>query len=143
MAHFSRNRRRADGHNPYCRTCVAHGDTRQAPREPAVAEQRCSKCGELLPASEFHKHKRSRTGLSHVCRTCRKTRLRPFRQKPTVQLPAQLVCTACGLQKDINDFDVKRNCTFGRREQCRACFAILRCQRREALTAQRLRSDEQ
>jgi hypothetical protein len=143
MAHFSRNRRRADGHNPYCRTCVALSDTRQAPLESAVAEQQCSKCGELLPASEFHKHKRSRTGLSPVCRTCRKTRLQPYRQQPTAQLPAQLVCTACGLQKDINDFNVRMNSTFGRREQCKACFAILRSQRHEARAAQQLRSDEQ
>ena len=35
-----------------------------------VLEKRCSKCGETKPASEFHKHCRSKDGLRWQCKVC-------------------------------------------------------------------------
>jgi len=38
----------------------------------------CTKCGRSLPLTEFHKHKITKDGLSHVCKDCSRERLRAF-----------------------------------------------------------------
>lgn len=35
-----------------------------------VTEKRCSKCGQVKPASEFRRHGRSKDGLWKICRKC-------------------------------------------------------------------------
>lgn len=37
-----------------------------------VEQQRCGKCGRLLPASNFHLSTTRKSGLNHICKSCRR-----------------------------------------------------------------------
>ena len=37
---------------------------------PSVAEKACSRCKQVLPASEFYPHRRMKSGLQSHCRAC-------------------------------------------------------------------------
>lgn len=39
-----------------------------------VTEKRCSKCGRILPAEAFYKHKTTKDGLHPYCKECQKER---------------------------------------------------------------------
>jgi predicted HTH domain antitoxin len=40
--------------------------------EPAVETKRCSKCGQVLPITDFNKSKANKDGLQNYCRDCQK-----------------------------------------------------------------------
>ena len=43
--------------------------------------KKCSKCGEILPESMFHKRSRSKDGLSYQCKDCVKRRQQKYYQR--------------------------------------------------------------
>lgn len=77
---FPRHPKSRDGHTSVCAECYSkkmkavHAKAEAAhPSEVLQAGQRrCSKCGRVLPVSEFARRSKSKDGLQYECRDCKK-----------------------------------------------------------------------
>lgn len=43
--------------------------------------KKCTKCGEVKPHTEFHKHKQTKSGLKSRCKSCNRKEAREFYQR--------------------------------------------------------------
>lgn len=94
------------------------------PQRPAVAEKRCTKCGETKPLTEFYV-KDKRTGrLFSWCKAChlRMAAARyvpaPPRVKPVV---TEQECIGCGRVLSAKQFHIKNTRTGRRHARCKDC----------------------
>ena len=53
------------------------------PETMEVETKRCSKCGRVLPVSDFNKNKKAKDGLQNHCRECHKEMMRQYHIKRT------------------------------------------------------------
>ena len=85
----------AEGRSPTCRRCEAVGRAGAHYRKPtgtggratvanppSVESKWCPDCERDLPASEFHRNCRTRSGLQTYCRSCQITRVRGISRQP-------------------------------------------------------------
>lgn len=75
---FPRHPKSRDGHAPMCKECYsakmkeAQKKVVRPPKEKAPeGMRRCTKCGRLLPVSEFGACKKNKDGLHYECKDCR------------------------------------------------------------------------
>lgn len=74
LTEYFADRRAADGRQSWCKRCNSRASVAaaiQRAQTRTVTEQTCTRCKNTRPAEEFPKDKRSPTGLSLWCRTCR------------------------------------------------------------------------
>ena len=89
ISNFGRHSRTKDGYQPCCRECQSqmnkghkkrgpfeHNEAPAKPEEPEKIPdgmKKCSRCGKILPVSEFRKHKDTPDGLQYYCKECQVT----------------------------------------------------------------------
>lgn len=72
-------KRIADGHLDQFRFCTAHGPINSGPRQKSdkdlwpIGTKRCTKCLEIKPFDDFHKHKTAMFGYNTICKLCRES----------------------------------------------------------------------
>lgn len=77
---FPRHPKSRDGHTSVCAECYskkmkavhAKADAAQPKESLPEGQRRCSKCGRVLPVSEFARRSKSKDGLQYECRDCKK-----------------------------------------------------------------------
>lgn len=120
-----------------------------APAEPVVPEQsaepaavipdgmkRCSKCGRILPVTEFNKNKAMKDGLQYMCKDCdRKTARGAKKAYRERQQAAKLealrlqqesgvkVCRCCGRSLPLDQFGRHGKALDGLQPICKECKA--------------------
>ncbi|GAQ85847.1 hypothetical protein KFL_002570150 [Klebsormidium nitens] len=124
---FSVNKRRGDQVDYICRSCRSVSAKTLEPHVPTDAPQRCLKCQELKPASEYNRNIRHSTGLYASCKECLKemARERQHRLEATgVYTPRESkFCWRCEVQKPISLFYKKRGAYDGLTSECKACIS--------------------
>ena len=101
ITNFGRHSRTKDGYQPCCKECQSEmnkGHKKRGPFQynepPAKPEEpekipdgmkKCSHCGQILPVSEFRKHKGSPDGLQYACKTCQVEMTTKAKQKRTAK----------------------------------------------------------
>ena len=99
ITNFGRHSRTKDGYQPCCKECQSemnkghkkrgpfqHNEPPAKPEEPEKIPdgmKKCSHCGQILPVSEFRKHKGSPDGLQYACKTCQVEMTTKAKQKRT------------------------------------------------------------
>jgi hypothetical protein len=70
-------KRISEGHSSQYRFCTAHGQINSGPRQRSdvetwpVGSKRCTKCLEIKPFEDFHKHRTAMFGYNTICKLCR------------------------------------------------------------------------
>ena len=80
LEQFPRHPKSRDGHTSVCAECYskkmravhAKADAAQPKESLPEGQRRCSKCGRVLPLSEFARRSKSKDGLQYECRDCKK-----------------------------------------------------------------------
>lgn len=67
---FNRSKRRADGHDTWCKACRKEYDKNRKEYPVSVTEKLCRKCGEVRPADDFQVNKKVKDGLHSYCYEC-------------------------------------------------------------------------
>lgn len=103
-----------------------HPDTKSS-REPQSTKE-CYHCHKFKPLSQFHKNRRKRGGISHICKQCaKKQRIRFIKRWAkerirTMTLITEKRCIHCHKVLPISEFTVARDYKNGRDNICRSCF---------------------
>jgi 5-methylcytosine-specific restriction endonuclease McrA len=131
VASFTRNRRKRDGLEPWCRNCerARKGAT---PRwvDPAPENAKtCATCREVKPLDAFYKERRSRgRGVVGSCRDCclaaaaPRRRARGISERPVYDDPAGFkTCRRCKTLKPVSDFGPEKRNRDGIKSWCGAC----------------------
>lgn len=81
----------------------------------------CSKCGKVYPATTvyFTPSRDNEVGLRPECRSCRKLQRSVSYREPVEE--GVKVCNACGVEKPVGEFYVKRVTSDGRASTCKVC----------------------
>ena len=106
ITNFGRHSRTKDGYQPCCKECQSemnkghkkrgpfqHNEPPAKPEEPEKIPdgmKKCSHCGQILPVSEFRKHKGSPDGLQYACKACQVEMTTKAKQKRTAKKKALL-----------------------------------------------------
>lgn len=101
VSNFGRHFRTKDGYQPCCKECQSEMnkghkkrqpfENNEAPAKPEEPEKipdgmkKCSHCGQILPVSEFRKHKGSPDGLQYACKACQVEMTTKAKQKRTAK----------------------------------------------------------
>ena len=101
ITNFGRHSRTKDGYQPCCKECQSemnkghkkrgpfqHNEPPAKPEEPEKIPdgmKKCSHCGQILPVSEFRKHKGSPDGLQYACKACQVEMTTKAKQKRTAK----------------------------------------------------------
>ena len=109
ISEFGKHKKRM--YQPWCKTCqVEYGRHRPDVLVPKVAEAKCSRCGEVKPASHFYTNRRGHNGLGAYCRICHRAyfasrpkinaeRTKQYRAEKRSYVQAEKVrrgCAECG-----------------------------------------------
>jgi hypothetical protein len=90
----------------------------------------CSKCKRELDESNFYKNKNKKDGLCAECKDCTKEYGKKYFQtyrKHGKKVSDNLIestfriCKKCGAEKNIEEFVLNKNCSFGREYTCKCC----------------------
>lgn len=92
-----------------------------------MSEKVCTGCAQLLKLSCFSRDSRSRDGLCHKCKTCRKEAHFRWRNSPRVEnakaVPREgyKICTKCLTEKPICDFGLNSRAFDLKMPSCKVC----------------------
>lgn len=94
----------------------------------SVTEKKCSKCGEIKPAEEFHIDKSKKEGLSSFCKKCsnkENKRRANINKQINVNREFNLTlikkCYQCGEEKTLNNFFKNNQNKDGFGSLCKSC----------------------
>lgn len=89
-------------------------------------EKRCTKCGNVKPATEFHNQSYAPNGLSAWCKECYRANSRKGHERKKDQvkmqpipIPEEQTCLRCGQVKQASDFS--KNLLRGLTAWCKEC----------------------
>ena len=90
----------------------------------------CTVCKEQKPLNEFHKDKRTPTGVGYRCKPCQSAYYRGYNaSRKTADARVEVkskVCRECGLEKPISQFGIKSTSLDKHNIYCKPCWRI-RC----------------
>lgn len=92
-------------------------------------KQKCSRCKQVLDASNFTKCKTSHSGLDAYCRKC-KHQIRK-EKNPKVKTTGTKVCKGCNVEKQIEFFNLNKESKDGRHRLCKSCRKVQREKKKE------------
>lgn len=103
------------------------------PRIPRknVTYKVCRECQIVKPASEFYKRKENKDGLFHSCKACMDKRTNrnnhkrqaERRREKLIEEGATKVCSKCGQEKSVEDFNKNSRKKDGLSDVCKACVS--------------------
>jgi len=125
ISEFNKDKSKKFGVTSQCKEC------KQTPKAKARAERLalvpegfkfCSKCDKDKPLSEFHKNKKAKFGVNHICKEC----LRSFEVKEKEARFALVpegfkICTQCNKERPLTEFSKQKNGRFGCSSICKEC----------------------
>ncbi|GAQ78261.1 hypothetical protein KFL_000100270 [Klebsormidium nitens] len=124
--------RLGDGTARRCRGCQAKFS--KPLQAPADTPQKCNECGEVKPASEFHRKQHRTNGLSGNCKSCcskiERARYENYRGSSVVLSRAEKMCTMCGRELPRTEFYAAKNID-GLQANCKECFVTRNTGRRK------------
>lgn len=84
--------------------------------------QTCTKCGEMKPLQEFHRHAIASTGRRPDCKICVNAKNGSKRRiRQAMIMAGKLPCTKCGEMKPLEEFHRTPQTSTGRRPRCKTC----------------------
>jgi len=130
---FSKNRKRIDGLQCYCKKCNRLHQIKSIENKPGRELKRkletekranglkvCTKCGIEKKVSEFHKHKRMKDGYKSECKKCRSHHNDINKEIFFEALPENMRrCRICNSVKEMSEFRKKRRV-------CNKCLLVQR-----------------
>jgi hypothetical protein len=99
----------------------------QPPQKPPKTKE-CYHCHQFKPLSSFHKCRRKKSGLSHLCKQCtKKQRIRFIKRwaKERQRRPPKITkkrCIRCHTVLPLSEFTVARDYKQGTDNLCRSCY---------------------
>lgn len=82
----------------------------------------CVACEQEKPHTAFHKMKANHDGYRPTCKVCRKKETAHPVQRPSVI--TSKICTKCGNERTLEEFDLDKNGKMGRFSQCKVCRGV-------------------
>lgn len=97
-------------------------------KKPLEPTKYCQRCKTVKPVSEFNPSKDTKDGLRCYCKTCNNELNRQYtkqkkekHQEVQDEIPTYKICTKCGIEKPITEFNKDHKGKDGKRSQCRQC----------------------
>jgi ribosomal protein L32 len=126
---FSKDAKSKDGKQRRCKSCrkeyyaqqkaiLQRGDYK------VITEKKCSKCGEVKPADEFHKNLNSKDGKDSQCKSCRKeyyAQQKAILQRDGYKVITEKKCSKCGEVKPADEFSNYTHSKDGKQSWCKSC----------------------
>lgn len=112
-----------------CKECIkADNKARYVPKTPPpppVGQKRCPHCLQIFVATTefFYSNKSNRDGLHSLCKSCHHEYEQSRHKRPKQNIPATIVCRACGQEKPatLEYFHADKVFAHGLRSTCKEC----------------------
>ena len=123
LSNFCKDRRTKDGLNCYCRDCrkIKGLEYANLPLDPMPEIKICTVCKIGKPPIEFGKDRRSKDGLTRLCKDCQKIKYEEYAIFPCDPIPDMKVCKKCKMWKSPKDFRKSKGGRDGLNRICRNC----------------------
>jgi hypothetical protein len=92
-----------------------------------MEQKLCRICGQLKDVNNFQKDKKMVSGHRNECNVCKnklyydRQKIRESNLEKEIKTEGLKVCRVCEIEKDINEFHVKKGTPDGHRRECKEC----------------------
>lgn len=130
---FAVSKDRKDGHQGWCKDCVAQRQTerleankRKYSNLEIKTELTCTDCGSIKSSEDFYVNRSSNTGRQQRCKNCSKILGKRWRGRgPDLSvITTRKTCADCGVEKESTDFYKTAGPRDGLRSICISCSTV-------------------
>jgi hypothetical protein len=104
-----------------------------------MEQKLCKICGRLKNVENFFKNDRMKDGYRNECKSCLKEKeklhkddRKKTRQEREIKTEGNKICRACGINKSLSEYHIKKGTPDGHRHECKECVKIIQKKYKEA-----------